>query len=267
MHQIYRGSWATIVALSSVDTNSGLPRAIRALNRQFSQTSCRQGKHQLLTLGRTLQQHCDPSVWSTRVWTLQEATLSPRCIYFMEEHVYIACNANQYCESVDEQRSALHNMRDEKYLSYLRHSDRISIVDVYGTSVYRDPNSLHLTGLAKDDSRLDELAGLYRGFVSEYTSRQLTVNTDSLNAGSAILAALGFKGHKNGIFWGMLVELSPGALLWSHENRRPRRHAFPSWTWAGWQGQLDTPLPDLVREALRVPSVSLLRSGSAIFRC
>src|SRR5438045_3977911 len=53
-----------------------------------------------LTSLPTLQQQIEKSQWGCRGWTLQEALLSPRCLYFTYDQLYFQCNLAQCCESL-----------------------------------------------------------------------------------------------------------------------------------------------------------------------
>lgn len=111
MSLIYRGAWATLIALDGETANAGLGRVnagSRVSDARYAQTGYRAGKTELLTIMPTLQQLCNRSRWAKRAWTLQECTLSPRYLYFTPYQVYFECNATQLCESVNESGSWFH---------------------------------------------------------------------------------------------------------------------------------------------------------------
>ena len=74
----------------------------------------------------------------------------------------------------------------------------------------------------------------YARAVKAYTARQLTNPGDILNA---------FSGIANTIYHGRLIDGLPVsafdlALLWQPQVLLKRREGFPSWSWAGWIGQV-----------------------------
>jgi hypothetical protein len=74
----------------------------------------------------------------------------------------------------------------------------------------------------------------YARAVEAYTARQLTNPGDILNA---------FSGIANVIYHGRFIEGLPVsafdlALLWQPRVLLKRREGFPSWSWAGWIGQV-----------------------------
>lgn len=140
MSAIYRGAYATIVALNGRCADSGLPRVNVKRTRQFPditfpQKSCTIDGICVGTVMPTLRQQIDRSTWATRAWTYQEALLSPRCIYFSQHQVYFECNIRQCCESIDHSASAWHSMTRET-LSPLTYAEPAATL---GRGVFRNP--------------------------------------------------------------------------------------------------------------------------------
>jgi hypothetical protein len=79
----------------------------------------------------------------------------------------------------------------------------------------------------------------YRECVYNYTARQMTSDSDSLNAFLGIVAYLRKSWFPEGLTWGMPMTDFPQALRWYHPRwvKPRRRPAFPSWSWTGWEGQ------------------------------
>ena len=79
---------------------------------------------------------------------------------------------------------------------------------------------------------------LYWRLVRDYTGRDMSLASDSLNAFSAFIGQFERRGVK--LRWGMPIVLSSQQLLWEHEpwdfGNISRRKEFPSWSWAGWCG-------------------------------
>lgn len=78
----------------------------------------------------------------------------------------------------------------------------------------------------------------YRSLVELYTERQMTQDTDSLNAFLGILQQLRKTVFPSGFEWGLPLHDFPQSLRWFHPRAvKPRRRPdFPSWSWTGWEG-------------------------------
>ena len=220
MWSIYRGSYLTIIALSSTSANTGLARINGPST--FPQLTCFSGGKRLVTLMPTLSQQIWKQKWGRRGWTFQEALLSPRCLYISDHQVYFDCEAMQCSESLDETRSWAHgltdssNPTDEGFVTWM--------MSQIGSGAFR--NAL--------DSRSMRLQ--HWGYkVNLYSPRRLTYAEDGLRALDGVLQRLGTM-YPRGFFWGLPIEDLDWALLWRPQIPSPRRQNFPSWSWAGWEG-------------------------------
>jgi hypothetical protein len=92
MWSIYRGAYVTLIALSGRSAGAGLP-GLTPNRRVQSQMSCVIGEKRLVGLMPTLTQQIWMSPWGKRAWTLQEAILSPRCLYLSDHQLYFECSA------------------------------------------------------------------------------------------------------------------------------------------------------------------------------
>ncbi|KAJ4857180.1 heterokaryon incompatibility protein (HET) domain-containing protein [Trichoderma breve] len=143
------------------------------------------------------------SKWSTRGWTFQEAVLSRRRLVFTEQQVYFELHIDDRSKS---------------------HQD--------------GPN---------------EVFGRYLSNVEEYSTRKLTYAEDSLNAFRGIAQQFWYRKHAVHNIWGMAYRMAPDkrtssfvqSLTWRHAkncwdlSQSPqRRPQFPSWSWAGWEGEV-----------------------------
>jgi hypothetical protein len=104
-----------------------------------------------------------------------------------------------------------------------------------------------------DIMTLDEFEQKYRKLVEEYSSRQMSCESDSLNAFARILEAFE-KTTGQKFFWGLPAALLGSALSWPCENGLTRRRTamcqtksskgtsilcpFPSWLRVGWVGEV-----------------------------
>ena len=208
MGNIYSQALLTIVAASGSNANAGLP-GVQAWSRNSVQrTECVQGMilaNELPHL-EVIIQH---SHWNTRGWTYQEKLLCKRYLIFSKTHIFFQCN-----RSVFQEDSGLRDL------------------------AIRGGRARRIRGESQPvwDS--------YRRAVSEYTRRTLTDESDVVNAfqGIVSLLQLGFKGD---FLFGLPETELDIALLWqpdSHIRRRvnPETKAplFPSWSWAGWVGEV-----------------------------
>jgi hypothetical protein len=91
MWSIYRGAYVTLIALSGRSADAGLP-GLTPNRRVQSQMSCVIGEKRLFGLMPTLTQQIWMSPWGKRAWTLQEAILSPRCLYLSDHLNAVQCN-------------------------------------------------------------------------------------------------------------------------------------------------------------------------------
>ncbi|KAF4987435.1 hypothetical protein FDECE_15425 [Fusarium decemcellulare] len=247
MDVIYQQAQLTIIAAAGPDARFGLAGVDRS---RPVPNSIELGD---LTLTRTPGDACDSirmSKWWTRGWTYQEGALSRRSIVFTTEQVYYECGGMVSCESFELPSNLLH-MKNLKYQGKLVKPGILSGVEGGRKSV----NSFRLAASTKQESQHERV----QSHISNYAHRDLTHNSDMLNAFLGILAAYNVKS-----FFGILVpdslasqlsptsrkwvflpheagawELAQGLISWWHTDRGATRiPEFPSWSWAGWRGHV-----------------------------
>jgi heterokaryon incompatibility protein (HET) len=157
MAQIYGSSQTTIIAAAGKSSHYGLPGVSQ--RRKLSPKQISIGKRRFLLTGSPIER-VENSPWNFRGWTFQEAFLSSRCIAFMDEQVYFQCSRTRLCEA----------------MSHLK-EDTGSFKTVFPRSLFE-----HRTGEVHYTD--------FRGLVSEYTARNLTYDSDILNAFKGVLKAL-----------------------------------------------------------------------------
>ncbi len=139
----------------------------------------------------------------------QEQFLSRRHLYFFDNEVTFRCRQGECLETC-------RDVADPKY-----REDNIS--------------SLLWYSLALEYPLMD-----YSNLLHFYTPRALTNQSDALGAMAGILRRISDK-----LGYRMLEGLPTGAfdqfVLFFGVNAR-RRHGFPSYSWAGWIGQVDMPI-------------------------
>ena len=225
MPAIYAGAYFTVVAADGDSANHGL-RGISCNPRNVSRTYIDLPN---ATLIEYIHRNADgsESPWAYRGWTFQEALFSRRMLIFNGLITWL-CNYTQYYEEIE------YPLTWPDY----KQSKQLRSLFVQGI-----PNQ-KLGGLTWDDT--PDLHG-WRDLVTSYQRRDLTYDTDVLNAFEGVQTALrpGFPG---GFFYGLPEMFFDMALLWqfrqnsfrpTSKKRNERNPFFPSWSWAGWKGELD----------------------------
>lgn len=159
------------------------------------------------------------SAWITRCWTYQETALSCRRVYFTEQQAYFECRCQVFCESIVAESKA------DFSSSYLR----------YPRGEYFPVSS-------------DPFES-YRFAVESYTRRNLTVESDIVDAltgvTNALVVAFGLGDPIRVFQYGMMLTELHRTLLWQHDPHTPRTRrslteggntCWPSWAWATWRG-------------------------------
>jgi hypothetical protein len=210
MHLIYRYAQVTIIAAGAMDAGSGLIGISRP--RRSTQTRGQYNDLSLLTFSiLPWQILMFFEGWNTRGWTFQEGFFSQRRLVFTDQQVLFDCDEGVISED-------------------LQHSQI-----QYGSSL--------------EKWQLDAEKNSVYELTTSYTQRNLTYDTDILNAFDGVLEEFG---HQNppirshwgvplprdgsGYFNGMLI-----GLCWSHTVQSGdsyRRPGFPSWSWAGWRHEI-----------------------------
>ncbi|KAG1826838.1 heterokaryon incompatibility protein-domain-containing protein [Suillus subaureus] len=221
MDLVYGLSYLTIMAAGGASARDPLP-GCRPRTRTLQQhIEVVQGLHLCVGPPR-LREALALSVWNTRCWTYQESALSRRRIYFTEQQVYFECRGDIFCEDI-----AAESEGQQFSNNFLRNSrgEYFPQADFFGT---------------------------YMGAVKECTRRNLTVESDVIDALTGVTNALaiGFRlGDPARVFYcGMILTDLHRALLWQHNPHTPRARRslpdgsslpLPSWTWAAWRGAVD----------------------------
>ena len=220
MWSIYRGAYLTVIALSGTSADAGLSGISRS--EAYSQLTCCIKGRRLVGIMPTLSQQTWVCPWSHRAWTLQEAMLSPRCLYFSDHQMYFDCTAMLCCESLDHSRSFAHGLTHSSNPTELGFVTWMT--DQIGAGGYRNP-------LDSPTKRLQH----WGMKVTLYTYRDMTYSEDGLRAFEGILQRLGTM-YPKGFFHGLPIEDFDWGLVWRSQWPPTRREGFPSWTWAGWKG-------------------------------
>jgi hypothetical protein len=199
MDAVYSQAQLTIIAAAGSDPTHGLP-GVRSRPRLPQQ--------QLTIGGVTFVQIKYPPrdfnlhPWASRAWTYQEGLLSRRKLIFTDHGVFYACNQTHGAECI------------KKY---------------HSRTVLEPGPFAEMTRLHYDLT--------YETMIKEYTSRTLSFDSDALNACLGIL-----KAKEIVHVWGVRMTMDVVArryalsLCFVCDRASRRRPAFPSWSWAGWNG-------------------------------
>ncbi|KAK4171391.1 heterokaryon incompatibility protein-domain-containing protein [Triangularia setosa] len=217
MDQIYSSATLTLVAVAGDSSNAGLPGVVRPRTRQVSETIA---GHTFFTVPPTATTEINASNWSTRAWTLQEDLLSRRRLFFTSTQVEFGCPKHRVPESL-EMTEMVPSWPQEMPVG-LKTLDSV-------LGQWKEKND----GL---------FVPLFWLLIGIYTERRMTNDEDSINALAGLIAMV----EKNV----PAAASFPRFLGWMHgfEVGTPkRRAAFPSWSWAGWEGKVT--LSDLLQQS------------------
>jgi hypothetical protein len=208
MTTIYGRALLTIIAAAGKDANNGLPgiRIPRSKTRAVDLGHCR------------LMRSCHPSnknvsdptrttTWATRAWTYQELLLSPRSLTFLDQEVIWICKCTKWTEQFDFEHPDMN-------FHWFNEIDR------------------NHTSLTTEN---------YPMLVENYTQRQLTFESDIVDAFRGIMHAI-----PEEVYWGIPLSKFGDWLLWElfdkghgHMQRDCELINVPSWSWFAWKGCID----------------------------
>ncbi|KAK8877528.1 heterokaryon incompatibility protein-domain-containing protein [Apiospora arundinis] len=222
MDRIYSAAELTIIAAGSESCSEGLhgvsrPRA----------APCRIGKLTFTPMHELVFDDILKSKWNTRGWTYQEAILSRRVLVFTSGQYYFQCGATHRLEL-----SPFDPRLDGRPNECFDTDDRFPVP---------------LFPLLKSNLSLQERGHEpLEAIIDEYCTRQLSFDTDRLNAIAGILHRFQHTFAAFQFFFGMPLRSSrefsnntaalTRALSWSKAYDIDTRVLhFPSWSWLGWK--------------------------------
>lgn len=236
MDAIYSNAEVTIIAAAGQDENYGLSGVGR--NRPATQTA-HIGDVAVVWAPKDPQAAIKASKWSTRGWTFQEALLSRRRLVFTEQQAYFECSAMNIYESLDIPFQNLHILDRSRNYEYPRW-------EFQGVAAGR---------IIFENQKPSEVFNRYLSNVEKYSARKLSYAEDSLNAFRGIAQRFWYVKHAVCNIWGLAyyptrmharTDSFLHSLSWCHtrncwdsSSQSPqRRPQFPSWSWAGWEGEI-----------------------------
>jgi hypothetical protein len=208
MGMIYGCAYFTIVSAVGRDANGGLPGLRPGTRSSVEHVETIDGV-QFTATRRPYLSSLPDSVWESRGWTFQEKILSKRLLIFTEEQVFFHCGQAIWFE--------------DAYLETTAPSAKL----------WHGEWTKHLSKPKGERTVFFD----YRLLVKNYATRQLTYESDTLDAFSGIAQSLRRRLGQN-FYWGLPESMFDAALLWTTKNHFPhsRREELPSWSWAGWRG-------------------------------
>ena len=223
MWSIYRGAYVTLIALAGDSSDSGLSKTDPSLSRVDNQITCCIDGKRLAGVMPTLSQQMWVAAWGQRAWTLQEAHLSPRCLFLSDHGAYWDCNGMQCSEGLEQAQSWAHN------ISWKENNTDIPfatwMAQYVGTGAYRS-------------SHYSDRFFNWGSMLALYSYRSMTYSEDAIRAFSAVQQRMQATLYPKGFFWGLPIEDLDWAMVWRSQWPPTIRKGFPSWSWAGWKGGL-----------------------------
>lgn len=204
---IYTQAEITITAACSDDATIGLAGV--SSNRGLPQTYAQIDMNVFATLDDRFSRQILNSKWNSRGWTYQEALLSRRKLIFSNSLVYFQCRRGSFIESLDSPPE-------------------------WNSDIFRHP----LFSGCPATGRTSEIWDL----IGDYTQRQLSYESDTLNAIQGIVHRFSTEFPSFEHAWGVPLvptnrtnsDLFVEGLCWCPGTVGARRKDFPSWSWTGW---------------------------------
>lgn len=223
MDQTYEGAIFTIVAMTGRHSESGL---CGVSSPRTDHLQVKIDGAMLVGTGRHLSYHFSVCEWAKRGWTYQDTFLAKRCLFFTPDEVVFVCRTLACSESV------------------------LRSPQTYFGKLCLLPTKLTLAEEINFRTASLKSAQL-KDHIKEYTTRDLTYDSDSLNAFRGLLAR-----HSHPSYWGIpllceekritCVDASfARGLCWQSLKclgddaiKHRRRPGFPTWSWAAVEGQI-----------------------------
>jgi hypothetical protein len=218
MASIYAEATVTIIAKDGSDSSHGLHGVPGSVARNLHQEIFKlSNEREAIVHPWSVDKKFTP--WASRGWTFQEELFSPRRLIFEGQTIRWECSVATWHEDNDFNTITECNDADESQLSQASNlfTEQRPNIEWFG----------HL--------------------IAVYNKREFTYSVDTLNALDGILSSL--TAFKGGFVWGLPHMFFDLALLWQPELKISRRAPKdddendilpPSWSWAGWQGEIDT---------------------------
>lgn len=216
MDKIFGGAALTIAAANGTADSDGLPGVRRGSRSPEPLQSVHVRGLHFQSLWPDFDTLMQSSKWHSRGWTFQETLMSKRFLIFTSCQVFYSCEMS--CHAEDFVSQVVFDARKVDLQDPRRHKGNC------------EPNSI-----------TSELYSYEIG-VNHYTMRDLTFESDGLNAISGIFSAISEELEETFLCGLPVSTLFEHSMLWFPNGRIRRRIAdgahFPSWSWAGWVGEV-----------------------------
>lgn len=209
---IYARAHLTVVAGSGKDANAGLT-GVRENSRTWRQSIEEVVPGVKLMVTHLAEDYISTSQWDSRAWTFQERMLSRRCLLFVNGRIYFQCRRSTFCEDMELPPP---------------HGWSLDSIDM-PTRIFRERPFVQFTSA-----------------VELYTRRELTNPVDILDAFAGVQQVLE-KRLAITIYFGLFEAMMDSSLNWESSKKLKRRSTFPSWSWAGWLGEIQWKFTDAAR--------------------
>ncbi|KAJ5546938.1 HET-domain-containing protein [Penicillium frequentans] len=238
MDRVYGSAVLTIVAAQGVDANGGLrgvprkwyPSESSSLPREITQESAeiKDGTHIIAPFPCT--QDLTKTIWNSRAWTFQEKLMSKRLLIFSGDEVVWHCR-QMVCREDMHTGDCGYNTDSLDWLSLKP--------QYFGVDIDRHwvDGSLKIDRHGRTRVVRSGTFAEYAKAVEGYTLRQTTYKSDAIRAMEGLLHIFQLS-FKSEFISGLPKSLLDVALLWRATRQLKRREGFPSWSWAGWEGQV-----------------------------
>lgn len=216
MHKIYASAALTIIAAGANEADNGLWEVIDGTRHPQIEEAV--SGLRFVGAEQPLEDVVNDSIWKKRAWTFQEYVLSKRMLVFSRTQAYYSCErgacAEDYVHTITTDRKHdIHYVSSEPEIFLAVH--QLSNFPIFWPTLIR-----------------------------EYTQRELSFESDGLNAVAGVVASYSV-GSKNSFICGLpLNGLFEYSMLW-YPSRKVRRRSslsneekFPTWSWVGWVGPI-----------------------------
>ncbi|KAG5929114.1 hypothetical protein E4U42_007018 [Claviceps africana] len=264
MDEIFEGAVVTIIAAHGESAMDGLPGVGSTARPKQPSYRFADGNVTLVSSLRDPRLEIQDSTWFTRGWTYQEGLLARRRLIFTEGQMYWECDGLSCPETLLLPLATYYDSDQEKMCDFVRPGlfNGVSYMDGSWEAWKKLPQTLEEPSTLSIFRESDK-------HITQYTKRNLTLDEDSLNAFEGITRRLEKtvgRGKLGGIvgipLWCPACTAAPSpspaadarkrpartrllfaltTSFWHHSGSaqpRRRRH-LPSWTWAGWQGEVE----------------------------
>lgn len=226
MGAIYAAADIVIVAATGVDASYGLPGTKNHPRQPLARALSAEG-HCIEFIAeprKSFDEQLMASVWSTRGWTYQEMALARRCIVVFPGEIFWVCKGHLQREEYS---------TPERFESVVREfqTSRMENIGVPSTGVEVFLGYGYYPGWGEYD-----IKNYYR-MIYEYTCRELTFESDRLDAIKGVLGRTS-EGHDSVLLnTGLPLKSFGLALTWNINPRmnpklRTPLSGIPSWSWA-----------------------------------